>query len=629
MPKRPEPRLVLVAVGLVAVLGLALLISQVGPWALWADLRAHVRAETGLELTSAEGPSLTLFPGPGVTLAGVTLGDPAPGGSPLVTCARVEVRPRLLPLFLGRLELDLIRLGGLRLDLSRADPGRRPRELVPVPAEPTVGPAAPEAARLADPSAATPAQVALAEHTATLLRGARVEVIHSAVTWGDRAAGAALADLSFHAGPIDPGIPLALRLTGRVAPGLGSHQSARVSVTAKLVPGDWVSLTLGDVRVLIDDPVDLAVEPLELTGSIGLGLPQESDPRLAVRIDLVADRLDLWPAQALGPDPAGQDPATKVVSAAAGPGADAPPARSPSPAPEPAPQPTASPESSQPSAWLRDMDISGTLSVQHLRVAGLRLDQVSVQVRGSGGDLYLDHRAAEFYGGRLAGTLHLDLQGQDPQIDLAGAALGFQVAPLLTDITGAAALSGRGELNLKLTTVGPDRYALVRGLGGSLVLALRDGGLRGLDLSPLVAAAGLHPQGGQSQSFAAFTVLSASAALAKGVLRSDDLIATGPGMRLTGRGTLDLMDGGLDWRLAPILTASPQGGGIKELEGVPIPVFLGGTLGDPIWRVDIAAVLSEVARRRLGERSGDVIERLERRTGVKGLDGVLRGLLGR
>jgi len=267
--------------------------------------------------------------------------------------------------------------------------------------------------------------------------------------------------------------------------------------------------------------------------------------------------------------------------------------------------------------------------VQHLRVAGLRLDQASVQVRGSDGDLYLDHRATDFYGGGLSGALHLDLKGQDPQIDLAGDALGFQVAPLLTDITGAAALSGRGDINLKLTTVGRDRDALVHGLGGRLALVLRDGALRGLDLSPLVAAAGLRPQTGQPASFTAFTELSASAILAQGVLRSDDLVATGPWMRLTGNGTLDLMDGRLDWRLAPILTAPPQGGGIKELEGLPIPVNLGGTLGAPAWRVDIGAVLREVARRRLEGRSGDVIERLERRTGVKGLDGVLRGLLGR
>ena len=101
-------------------------------------------------------------------------------------------------------------------------------------------------------------------------------------------------------------------------------------------------------------------------------------------------------------------------------------------------------------------------------------------------------------------------------------------------------------------------------------------------------------------------------------------------MRLTGGGTLDLVDGRLNWRLTPILQAPPQGGGIRELEGVPIPVQLGGTLGEPTWRVDIAAVLREVAQRRIQDRQGrgSPMEQIERRTGIRGLDGILRGLLG-
>ena len=266
-----------------------------------------------------------------------------------------------------------------------------------------------------------------------------------------------------------------------------------------------------------------------------------------------------------------------------------------------------------------------------MRLAGLHLEQVSVQVRGKDGDLSLDHRVAAFYGGGLAGTLHLDLRGQDPRIELTTAALGFQAEPLLIDLTGAAALSGRGDLMLKLATSGRNRNGLVRGLGGSLALTLHHGALRGLDLSALAGVAGAPALVGQTPPFTSFTELRASAAVAQGVLHSDDLVATGPWMRLTGGGSLDLVDGRLDWRLTPILQAQPQGGGIKELEGVPIPVQLGGTLGAPTRRVDIAAVLREVARRRLQDRQGrgGLIEQLDRRTGVKGLDGALRGLLGR
>lgn len=451
MPKRPQARSILAASALGVGFLLALAIAaRVAPWFWWTDQKARVLAATGLDLTSLDGPKLTLFPRLGMTLDGVALGDPAPSSSPVATCARVEVRPRLLPLLLGRLELDLIRLDGLRLDLTGVGHGLDHWAGLPCPnSEPTSGQpvsGAPDVAQAANPNAS------LVKPAAPLLRGARVEVADVAIAWGNPANG---------------------------------------------------------------------------------------------------------------------------------------------------------------------------------RLAGLCLAQVSLQVRGSGGDLYLDHRVAAFYGGGLAGTLHLDLRGQDPLIDLDGAALDFQAEPLLRDLTGAAALSGRGDLTFKLATAGRGHDALVRGLGGSLALVLRDGALRGLDLSTLVAAARADPQVGQSPPFTSFTELRASAALTNGFLRSDDLVAVGPWVRLTGSGTLNLVDGLLDWRLAPVLAAPPQGGGVKELEGVPIPVYLGGTLSDPAWRVDVAAVLREVVRRRPEGRGGDVIERLERRTGVKGLDGILRGLLGR
>ncbi|HSQ06204.1 MAG TPA: AsmA family protein, partial [Chromatiaceae bacterium] len=350
--------------------------------------------------------------------------------------------------------------------------------------------------------------------------------------------------------------------------------------------------------------------------SLDLSQTQGPDRHPALRFDLALNRLDL-----------GATSGTRTVPT---PAAPAPP---PGPAPDPTPGqalPQVQPVSPPDSARRHGLDLNGTLSIQSLRLAGLRLEQVSVQVRGKEGDLSLDHRVAAFYGGGLAGTLRLDLRGQDPQIELTAEALDFQAEPLLMDLTGAAALSGRGDLRLKLASTGRTRDGLVRGLGGNLALRLHHGALQGLDLSTLAGVGGAPTLVGQAPNLASFDELSASAALTQGILRSDDLVATGPWMRLTGGGTLDLVDGRLDWRLTPILQAPPQGGGIRELEGIPIPVQLGGTLGEPTWRVDSAAVLREVTRRRLQDRQGrgGFMEQIERRTGIRGLDGVLRGLLG-
>ncbi len=62
--------------------------------------------------------------------------------------------------------------------------------------------------------------------------------------------------------------------------------------------------------------------------------------------------------------------------------------------------------------------------------------------------------------------------------------------------------------------------------------------------------------------------------------------------------------------------------------GLPIPVFLTGTVEACRWRVDVVAALAEAARRGRAGEGDDLIDKLERRSGIKGLGGMLRGLLG-
>jgi len=275
------------------------------------------------------------------------------------------------------------------------------------------------------------------------------------------------------------------------------------------------------------------------------------------------------------------------------------------------------------------------LTVGHLRAAGLDLRAAEITATTDEGGLRLDHRVADFYGGGLAGTLRLDLRGREPQINLQAAALGFQVGPLLADLTGTGGIAGRGDLSVSLATAGADRATLTARLQGTVALHLGEGALVGVDLGALIEGASSsvagRPAQGQVLDASPRTVfddLSASAVAADGVLRCDDLVAHGPWFRATGSGTLGLADGRLDARVLPVPVKPQRGRGLKELEGIPIPVIVTGTLGAPVWRVDLASALREVARRKLDGRGDNLIRELDRRSGVKGLGDMLRGLLG-
>jgi uncharacterized protein involved in outer membrane biogenesis len=272
------------------------------------------------------------------------------------------------------------------------------------------------------------------------------------------------------------------------------------------------------------------------------------------------------------------------------------------------------------------------------RASGRRLSLRGVEGRAvaEGAGVRVDARAADFYGGTLDGTLRFEPGESGRRVALEGAAKAFHAGPLLADLGGPQALSGRADLSGSFATVGVDLPAMIRGLQGKLVLHLVDGGLDGVDLWGGIERARASLQGRvAAEPFPGTTVrivfddASARAILTDGVLRSDDLSVKGPWLRATGAGTLNLSGGQLDWRLVPVLVDPPQGRGLKELEGIPIPVLVSGTVGHPVWRLDVASVLAEVARRAAAGRSDSLLERIERRTGIRGLDGVLRGLLGR
>jgi uncharacterized protein involved in outer membrane biogenesis len=272
------------------------------------------------------------------------------------------------------------------------------------------------------------------------------------------------------------------------------------------------------------------------------------------------------------------------------------------------------------------------------RDSGRRLGLRGVEARAvaEGAGVRVDASATDFYGGTLDGTLRVEPGEGGRRVALEGVAKGFQAGALLADLGGPLGLSGRAELSGSVSTVGAELPAMISGAQGKVALHLWEGGLDGVDLWGGIERARAALQGRAAAQPSPATAprivvddVAASAKLTNGVLRSDDLSAKGPWFRATGAGTLNLTGGQVDWRMVPVLVDPPRGCGLEELEGIPVPVLVSGTLGHPVWRVDVASVLAEIARRAAAGRNDGLLDRIERRTGIRGLDGVLRGLLGR
>lgn len=275
----------------------------------------------------------------------------------------------------------------------------------------------------------------------------------------------------------------------------------------------------------------------------------------------------------------------------------------------------------------RDLHLEGSVQVASLRLGGLLFRDASATIQADTGSAKAHLQAKDFYGGDFSGRLTID-QGvtPGPGLNLQAHTAGARLQPLLEDLgSGMAPLSGTADIDANLSALGTREMDIRRSLSGDISLAAKDGEVRGVALDALIEAAG----GGHTDdqpSLTGFSRLGATAHGADGVFHTQDLQGHSPLLQVTGTGSVDVAAQTLDLSLKAVMRDPPKGRGIKELEGIPIPVAVTGPWHQPVWQVDIGPALRGAVDRKL-ERHPNVLKELEDRTGIKGLEKGLRGLL--
>jgi AsmA protein len=282
---------------------------------------------------------------------------------------------------------------------------------------------------------------------------------------------------------------------------------------------------------------------------------------------------------------------------------------------------------------IANLDLDGRLRAGELQTVHLRFGDANIEIKARDRSLDIDNRIQRFYGGQLAGSLGLDLRGAQPRVTLTQRANGIHTGLLLADLVAEERFTGRGTIEANLTATGRSSDALRRNLTGNLTIDVPEGRVKDVNLERLVREAearlgGKHPPADLPTN-TDFKDLRATAQVQGGILRNQDLFVRTDYVRVTGEGTVNLAEERFDYRFEPIFVKPPKGRGIKELEGIPIPVHLTGPFSHPRWDVDLHNVIKAAAARRLGGQEGDLFHELEKRTGIRGLEQGLKGLLGR
>jgi AsmA protein len=228
--------------------------------------------------------------------------------------------------------------------------------------------------------------------------------------------------------------------------------------------------------------------------------------------------------------------------------------------------------------------------------------------------------SANLYQGTYAGNIGLDARGQQANITVDEKLTDIQAGPLLKDLQGEDRLAGRGNLSVNVSMSGATPDDFKKTLNGVTAFAFADGAVKGINIGHLIRQAlaalkgqSLPPTEGPVKTD--FSELRGSVQFQNGVASNQDLQAKSPVLRVQGKGTANLVDESMDYRLMTTLVATGEGQGgreLQDLEGIPIPVRVTGTFNEPSYQVDLEALAQAALQGKAGEQKQKALEKVEK-----------------
>jgi AsmA protein len=378
---------------------------------------------------------------------------------------------------------------------------------------------------------------------------------------------------------------------------------------------------IGNVHAdLVKDEVSSQISAIINGSSLAFDLKanQLADPKIV--FDLQADAINF--NNFLAP-PAKPAPAAAPKTEAAKPAAAAP-------APPEAPAAVAQAKPSAPIdlTLLDSLDLTGKVSLGDVKAGGVEAKNFSMAVRSVKGTLTLSNIAADLYQGKLNGNITANSKNAfTTQLGLDG----VQVGALLHGLTGEERLTGTGALKLALNSQGTTAAALTAGLTGTVQTKIRDGAIKGINLTQTLREAASVVQNvfsGQIPDMGTrfdlgrqteFSSMDADMTFAQGQGTVKKLNVDAPLLRVSigSPASVDLVNKQLDVvanvRVVNAIKGD-AGNGLAALQGVTVPVRISGPFAAPGYQVQWKEISSRAVKQAV---EGGLLDLISNKIGEK------------
>ncbi|WP_447926961.1 AsmA family protein [Vreelandella sp. EE27] len=285
-----------------------------------------------------------------------------------------------------------------------------------------------------------------------------------------------------------------------------------------------------------------------------------------------------------------------------------------------------------PQTWLATLDLQGDLALDQLELAGLVFNDPELALRGEQGLHQLTGFESRFYDGALNATGTLDAREPILTWQLAPQVEGVQVAPLIETFSDEESPI-RGRLNIAgdLSTQGNTRDVLTSNLNGELDARLNDGAILHTNVSQQVCELVARIEGEGTlrdwQPDTRFEQFGATFNVRNGVVTSDDLLITLPGIDMQGDGELNLNSMNFLTRANARLvdTADAACSVNPRLQALALPLLCEGHIDDEksqwcrldreAFQSSVVALVRDEAGSELEERLGETLDNIDQRLG--------------
>jgi AsmA protein len=259
-----------------------------------------------------------------------------------------------------------------------------------------------------------------------------------------------------------------------------------------------------------------------------------------------------------------------------------------------------------------DADVN--VNVRETKISRMLIGPTSIGLALRDGVLDATLGGMQLYDGQGSGKITVDASKPVATFDGNLQLDGVSAQPLLAGAAGFNLLAGRANVALQVSGTGGSSDEIKQSLAGRGSIDITDGSIEGVNLTELIQGVGAGQMPNLEQGPGAkttFSALGGNFTIASGVAESHDLEMTSPLLKVTGRGTVDMVTSSLDFLTQPEIVASPEGkGGANNLAGLSIPVRIEGPFDHPTFKPELKGLFSspEQASKTINQ-IGDVLQK--------------------